>query len=86
MYSACRGLKRASESLELKLQTIVATLKVLRTKPGSHATAVNALNTEPFLHPHIDALLKAHKIRIKGNFSFSRQKSYSKLPHFPQHV
>lgn len=73
MYSACRGLKRASEPLELELLTIVATLKVLRTKPGFHATAVNVLNTEPFLHPHIDALFKTHKIRIKGNFSFSRQ-------------
>lgn len=58
MYSACRGLKRAPEPLELELLTVVAILKILRTKPGSHATSVNVLNTEPFPHPHIDALLK----------------------------
>lgn len=49
--SAYRGQKRSLE-LELELQMVVTTVRVLGTEPRPSARAINALNTEPSLQPH----------------------------------
>lgn len=80
IYSACRGLKRASKPLELELLMAVSHLEGTGNQTQVLYNSSECSEVLSLLHPHTDALLKTQKTRIKGN-QFLKTKYYSKLLH-----